>query len=86
MQEAYEYIEKLFSDKFFDGNHKAHAVKEKTLRAISKQIPQRPKTKEFVHIDGFKLRCPNTDCEAVLQSDSPCCKYCGQSLDWSDVK
>ena len=54
--------------------------------AVKKQILKRPKIKKFVKINGFDLRCPNDDCEAVLQSDSPCCRYCGQALDWSDVE
>lgn len=35
-------------------------------------------------IISWDLKCPN--CEAVLQSDTPHCKYCGQALDWSDAK
>ena len=54
--------------------------------AIEKQILKRPKIKSFPKINGFELRCPNGDCGAVLQSDSPCCRYCGQALDWSDVE
>ena len=54
--------------------------------AIEKQISKRPKIKSFPKISGFELRCPNGDCGAVLQSDSPCCKYCGQALDWSDAE
>ena len=54
--------------------------------AIEKQILKRPKIKSFPKMNGFELRCPNGDCRAVLQSDSPCCRYCGQALDWSDVE
>ena len=54
--------------------------------AVEKQIAKRPKIKKFAKINGFELRCPNDDCGAVLQSDSPCCRYCGQALDWSDIE
>ena len=54
------------------------------VEALEKQIPKRPILKKSVKVNGFMLRCPNADCEAVLQSDSPYCKYCGQALDWSD--
>ena len=56
------------------------------MQALEKQIPTKPKIKKFVKTNGFELRCPNDDCGAVLQSDSPCCKYCGQALDWSDTE
>lgn len=56
------------------------------VSALKKQVPKRPIIKKSVKVNGFMLRCPNADCEAVLQSDSPCCKYCGQALDWSDTK
>lgn len=74
MKEAYEYIEHLFSDRIFDGNHKAHSAKEKALSAISKQIPQKPinTRREIV--------CPT--CETLVGS-SPYCRYCGQRLDYS---
>ena len=54
--------------------------------AIEKQILKRPKIKSFPKTNGFELRCPNGDCGAVLQSDSPYCRYCGQALDWSDTE
>ena len=54
------------------------------LDALEKRMPKRPIIKKSIKVNGFVLRCPNADCEGVLQSDSPCCKYCGQSLDWSD--
>ena len=54
------------------------------LDALEKRMPKRPIINKSVKVNGFMLYCPNADCEAVLQSDSPCCKYCGQSLYWSD--
>lgn len=56
------------------------------VKALEKQIRKRPKIKKFAKLKMFELRCPNDDCGAVLQSDSPCCKYCGQTLDWSDTQ
>ena len=53
------------------------------LDALEKRMPKRPIIKKSIKVNGFMLRCPNAGCEAVLQSDSPCCKYCGQSLDWN---
>lgn len=52
--------------------------------ALEKQIPQKPTIKKSCKVNAFTLRCPN--CEAVLQADSPCCRYCGQALDWSDAE
>ena len=49
--------------------------------ALEKQIPKKPTVKKSIKVNAFALRCPN--CEAVLQSDSPHCRYCGQALDWS---
>ena len=54
--------------------------------AVGKQMPKRPKIKKLNKITCFELRCPNDDCGAVLQSDSPCCRYCGQALDWCDTE
>lgn len=54
------------------------------VNALKKQIPKKPKFKKSVKSQTFELRCPN--CGAVLQSDSPHCKYCGQALDWSDTE
>ena len=72
MKEAYEYINHLFSDRIFEGNHEAHSAKEKALSAISKQIPQKPinTRREIV--------CPT--CRTLVGS-SPYCRYCGQMLD-----
>lgn len=50
-------------------------------KALEKQIAKKPTIKKSCKVNAFTLRCPN--CEAVLQSDSPHCKYCGQALDWS---
>ena len=52
--------------------------------ALEKQIPKKPIIKKSCKVNAFALRCPN--CEAVLQSDSPHCRYCGQALDWSDTE
>jgi len=54
------------------------------IKALEKQIPKKPTVKKSCKVNAFTLRCPN--CEAVLQSDSPCCRYCGQALDWSDTE
>ena len=62
-------------------NRKLYA--ELAISALEKQIPKKPIIKKSVKVSAFMLRCPN--CELVLQSDSPCCRYCGQSLDWSAV-
>lgn len=56
----------------------------KAIEALEKQIPKKPTIKKSCKVNAFTLRCPN--CEAVLQADSPCCRYCGQALDWSDMK
>ena len=65
--------------------NKINEACEIACKAMEKQIPKRPKIKKFDKVNGFDLRCPNDDCGAVLQSDSPCCRYCGQALDWSDT-
>ena len=57
---------------------------EMSKQALEKQIPKKPTIKKSVKVNAFTLRCPN--CEAVLQADSPCCRYCGQALDWSDTE
>lgn len=72
MKETYEYIDKLFRDRIFDGNHKAHSAKAKALSAISKQIPQKPVN------TGQEIVCPT--CRTLVGS-SPYCRYCGQMLD-----
>ena len=80
-----------YAMKILDDRNRTHyfntAVVNEACRmgreALEKQIPKKPKIKKLLkNIDGFMLRCPN--CEAVLQSDTPHCKYCGQALDWSD--
>lgn len=52
------------------------------MQALEKQIPKKPIIRKSCKVNAFALRCPN--CEAVLQADSPCCRYCGQALDWSE--
>ena len=74
MKEAYEYIERLFSDRIFDGNHEAHSAKRKALSAISKQIAQKPVNTRR------EIVCPT--CRTLVGS-SPYCRYCGQMLDHS---
>lgn len=75
MRETYEYINNLFKNRFFDGNHKAHSVKAKALFAIIKQIPQKPiYTRQ-------EIVC--STCRTLVGS-SPYCGYCGQMLDHSD--
>ena len=54
------------------------------MEALEKQIPKKPVIRKSCKVNAFTLRCPN--CEAVLQADSPCCRYCGQALDWSDTE
>ena len=57
-------------------------VEELVTKALERQIKKKPIVKKSVKVNAFMLRCPNGECEAVLQSDTPCCKYCGQALDW----
>lgn len=88
MKKHIEIIERMM---FAMATHKVDGIRmmptlSAAKEALEKQIQKRPKIKSFPKINGFELRCPNGDCEAVLQSDSPCCKYCGQALDWSDVE
>ena len=88
MEKHIEIIERMM---FVMATHKVDGIRiMPTLKAakdaLEKQMLKRPKIKSFPKINGFELRCPNSDCGAVLQSDSPCCRYCGQALDWSDIE
>ena len=52
------------------------------IEAMEKQIPKKPIIKKSCKVNAFTLICPN--CGAVLQSDSPHCRHCGQAIDWSE--
>lgn len=66
--------------------------------ALEKQIPKKPQYVDtrFRHrgrriIDGSSLEkcyeCPNCNSHIFHVFDSEkCCKYCGQALDWSEMK
>lgn len=87
-QEAIEFIKnEIHIDVRFCSNAKIDKTIEAcnlAISALEKQIPKKPTIKKSVKVNAFTLRCPN--CEAVLQADSPCCRYCGQALDWSDTE
>lgn len=72
MRETREYIEQLFGDRYFDGNHKAHAVEQKVLAAIDKQTALKPVMAKR------EVVCPT--CRTLVGS-TPYCAYCGQKLD-----
>ena len=86
-QKTIEWLEAI-EEKYIHGGDELFDQKRKiaisnAVEALEKQIPKKPTIKKSVKVNAFTLRCPN--CEAVLQADSPCCRYCGQALDWSDA-
>ena len=56
------------------------------LAAIEKQIPNKP-IGDFHSVPHY--RCPNCNSTVKLYENStifPFCNYCGQAIDWSEVK
>lgn len=96
MKATYKYIEHLFSDRIFDGNHEAHAAESKALSAIDKQIPKKPTYVDTRfrnhgrHVrDGSSLdkcyKCPSCWSHIFHVFDSEkYCIHCGQALDWGE--
>lgn len=87
-QETVKWL-KAIEEKYIHGGDEDFDEKRKiaintAIEALEKQIPKKPTIKKSVKVNAFTLKCPN--CEAVLQADSPCCRYCGQALDWSDTE
>ena len=61
-KEALELVEQCGLN--IEGNKHAEC-EEIVISALEKQIPKKPIIKKSVKVNGFMLRCPNTDCEAV---------------------
>ena len=77
-QEASDYIKEVFNNKFFDGNHKAHCVKEMVLQAFEKQTPKKPKERQGTTYSF----CPCCNSNNIYEY----CGDCGQKIDWSDTE
>lgn len=66
----------------FGGTH-AEFI-ELSLKAIEKQIPMKPYTKNGVY--GLVWYCNNCGYSLCDYDDSLYCSFCGQRVDWSDKK
>lgn len=88
--EAIEYLEDYIAPprigSKFVGNGLTESV-EIAIECVKKQIPKKPKVKEWIAIDDvmYTYHCPCCDIEYNRHYiGSPNCKYCGQAIDWSD--
>ena len=54
---------------------------ETAMEALEKQIPKNP-----IYSGGHEFICPN--CKRFIRKNVmiPCCKWCGQALDWRETE
>ena len=55
------------------------------LEAREKQIPKKPKQKEWIGCGNYVGRCPNCNKEIGNWINDIYCDICGQKLDWGEV-
>lgn len=81
---TYEQAHKFLEVKQHEMTQNRHLYNEQAIQinglailALEKQIPKKPtKTRS-------EIVCPT--CKTLVGS-SPYCRYCGQAIDWSDIK
>ena len=57
---------------------------EKAIESLEKQIPKKNKIKDEKYTRNHIFGCAN--CNEPVKFPQKYCAYCGQILDWSDIK
>ena len=57
---------------------------EKAIEALEKQIPKKNKIIDEKYTRNFIFGCAN--CNEPVKFPQKYCAYCGQALDWSEIK